>query len=119
MESALRRAEEQSLSAVAQTIAASLQGREDLLYRQSGTDIANASEFDLEPLTLPGAPVIDGDAGDWPDVPPTAWRTFRQPPDTLRILSGLHERMLYLLLDVRDNRLVFDGQDAAPREPRA
>jgi len=118
MESALRTAEEQSLSAVAQTIAASLQGRDDLLYRQSGTAIADAGEFDLEPLTLPGAPVIDGDAGDWPDMPPAAWKTFRQPPDTLRILSGLHERMLYLLLDVRDNRLVFDGQDATPREPR-
>jgi len=35
MESALREGEENSLQAVSQTIAASLQGRTDLLYRES------------------------------------------------------------------------------------
>src|SRR5215470_15437059 len=38
MESALREGEQNSLYSVAQTIAASLQGRVDLLYRQSASE---------------------------------------------------------------------------------
>src|SRR5262245_37863403 len=109
MEAALRAAEEQPLSAVAQTIAASLPGREDLLYRvPAEATLSTTSGFDLEPIELPGTPLVDGYADDWPDAP-AAWKTFRQPPDQLNILAGLHARMLYLLLDVHDNRLVFDA----------
>lgn len=118
MESSLHAAEEQSLAAVAQTIAASLRGREDLLYREANGVTSSPSEFDLEPIALPGAPVLDGYPDDWPDAP-RAWRNFSQPPDRLSILCGLHEHMLYLLLNVRDQRLVFDAQNAGPRETSA
>jgi two-component system, OmpR family, sensor histidine kinase ChvG len=114
MESALRLAEGQSLSAVAQTIAASLQGREDLLYRME-RDPGSVTELDLVPIELPGDPAVDGYPDDWP-TSRAAWKTFNQPQDRLRVLTGLHDRMLYLLLDVRDERLIFDSQGAGPRD---
>src|SRR5260370_16435301 len=73
MESALRAGEENSLQAVSQTIAASLQGRTDLLYRESlppadvpdPADEASASHaflqsgpYDLKPLALTAAPLL-------------------------------------------------------------
>ena len=116
MESALRTAEEQALAGVAQTLAASLQGRADLLYRAANGDVAQFSDYDLAPIVLPGAPVLDGYADDWPESP-SAWKTFDQGSDRLRVLTGLHERMLYLLLEVRDHRVVFDARDATPLEP--
>jgi signal transduction histidine kinase len=115
MESVLRAAEEQSLAAVAQTIASSLQGREDLLYRSTSDALDEANRFDLEPIELPGTVVVDGYADDWPDSP-NAWKTYSQPPDRLRILAGLHERTLYLLLEIRDARLIFDAQGAGLRD---
>src|SRR5215469_17200625 len=88
MEAALREGEQTSLQAVAQTIAASLQGRTDLLYREplppadsapdapsqeapSGAGAASAAAAappgapaagpdDLQPLALTAAPLIDG-----------------------------------------------------------
>ena len=79
MEAALREGEQTSLQAVAQTIAASLQGRTDLLYRErppaqpddspapaaatataSGEPLPEpAVRFDLKPLALGAAPLID------------------------------------------------------------
>jgi len=116
MENALRAAEEQSLAAVARTMADSLQGRADLLYRSNSNNAAPAGELDLEPITLPGAPFLDGYADEWPATSP-AWKYFSQGKDRLGILAGVHDRMLYLLLDVRDNKLVFDAQDADPLDP--
>src|SRR5579871_2919646 len=54
MESALREGQRQSLLAMAQTLAASLQGRTDLLYR-APADAASAAAappgpYDLEPI---------------------------------------------------------------------
>ena len=48
MESALREAEKQSLLAVAETLAASLQGRTDLLYRAppAATNTANVITYE-------------------------------------------------------------------------
>jgi two-component system, OmpR family, sensor histidine kinase ChvG len=115
MESALRIAEEQSLSAVAQTMAASLQGREDLLYRVRDHNVAAASEFDLEPVALAGTPVLDGYSEDWPDSAGN-WKSFSQPPDYLKVLTGVHERMLYVMLEVHDDRLIFDAQGASAHE---
>src|SRR5215470_6201567 len=90
MEAALREGEQTSLQAVAQTIAASLQGRIDLLYRQppppsdSAPDATSQEPIaaaatpaaphsapapepdDLQPLALSAAPLIDGYADDWP-----------------------------------------------------
>src|SRR5215472_15452541 len=79
MESALREGEQNSLQAVSQTMAASLQGRTDLLYREAPppeespgeTSAAPAAAraadsflrpgpYDLEPLALTAAPLLDG-----------------------------------------------------------
>ena len=128
MEAALRDGEQQSLQAIAQTIATSLQGRTDLLYREAppapavpdtqaaagasapaATDATAANSidagataappamsvatvpvaaatngaaadappavpgksgpYDLEPLVLTAAPLLDGYTEDWPRVP--------------------------------------------------
>src|SRR5215467_8630160 len=83
MESALREGEQNSLQAVSQTMAASLQGRTDLLYRQAPPAEESAGEttgvpapvsatdtfltegpYDLEPLALTAAPLLDGYSDD-------------------------------------------------------
>src|SRR3982074_2996971 len=76
MESALREGEENSLQAVAQTIAASLQGRGCLLYREGKThDVVQAGPYDLKPIVLSAQPFLDGYAGEWPHAP-SAWAWF-------------------------------------------
>src|SRR5690348_15025565 len=99
MEAALREGEQTSLQAVAQTIAASLQGRTDLLYREplpaedgapgarpqepggaaavptAARAPAAAGAYDFRPLALSAAPLIDGYADDWPRAP-GAWAHF-------------------------------------------
>jgi signal transduction histidine kinase len=134
MESALRDGEVDSLQGVAQTIAASLQGRTDLMYRQAPPRTpAEATEgsvdappaaaqerptdpddfkrgpYDLEPLSLASAPPLDGYIDDWPHEP-AAWQSFaRDATHQFSILTGVHERMLYVLLDVHDQHPLFDG----------
>ncbi|HEY1875571.1 MAG TPA: ATP-binding protein [Steroidobacteraceae bacterium] len=133
MEAALREGEQTSLQAVAQTIAASLQGRTDLLYREplppsdsspdatpQGPTAAAAAPLpprsppaagpdDLQPLALGAAPLIDGYSDDWPREP-AAWKHFsRDPQHRFGILSGVYERMLYVLLEVHDEHPVFDA----------
>jgi two-component system sensor histidine kinase ChvG len=133
MEAALREGEQTSLQAVAQTIAASLQGRTDLLYREplppsdgaadaaspepataAATPAAPRSPptpgpYDLRPLALTAAPLIDGYSDDWPREP-AAWKHFsRDPQHRFGILSGVYERMLYVLLEVHDEHPVFDA----------
>jgi len=160
MESALRQGEQNSLQAVSQTIAASLQGRTDLLYRMAPPDGAsteepaadesshgnppggngpqnnapqtntplgstpqsNASEdksapgnpsqrgpYDLTPLVLTAAPLVDGYSDDWPREP-SRWVDYsKDARHRFRLLSGVYERMLYLLLEVHDEHPVFDG----------
>jgi two-component system, OmpR family, sensor histidine kinase ChvG len=134
MESALRDGEVDSLQGVSQTIAASLQGRTDLMYRQApprtaaeGTEAAvdapraaiveaptdpddfKRGPYDLEPLTLAAAPLLDGYMDDWPHEP-AAWQSFaHDATHQFSILSGVHERMLYLLLDVQDQHPLFDA----------
>jgi hypothetical protein len=144
MEAALRDGQADSLQAVSQTIAASLQGRTDLLYRQApprpaaeGTEAAtdaspaalNADQptdpddfrrgpYDLEPLTLPAAPPLDGYADDWPHEP-QAWLNFgRDEQHHFSILSGVHERMLRVLLDVHDEHPLFDAPGNNTLDPR-
>jgi two-component system sensor histidine kinase ChvG len=117
MEDALREGERQSLLAMAQTLAASLQGRTDLLYRTASTAAgATPGPYDLEPMLLPSAPFLDGYADEWPHAP-KAWRSYTNGTEELRILSGVHERMLYLLLEVHARHLVFDAADADPLDP--
>ena len=145
MEAALREGEQTSLQAVAQTIAASLQGRTDLLYREplppsdNGVDATPQAEtaeataqpvapppavpapgpFDLRPLALTAAPLIDGYADDWPHEP-AAWQYLSSDPrHHLGIISGVYERMLYVLLEVHDEHPVFDAPGTNWLDPGA
>src|SRR5579863_4633369 len=172
MESALREGEVNSLQAVAQTIAASLQGRTDLLYREappasaapdtqvsasasapaatdstaaSTTDAAStpappaapvpaastnsaaaeapagvpgrSGPYDLEPLVLTAAPLLDGYTEDWPRVP-AAWKYFaRDEHRHFGILTGVYERMLFVLIDVHDEHPLFDAPGTNVLDP--
>lgn len=142
MEAALREGEQNSLQAVAQTIAASLQGRNDLLYREgrsreddsqaapsgpqgAASDVepaaaaeAQTSPYDLQPVMLGAPPFLDGYADEWPRAP-GSWRYFTKEGRRFGILTGVYERMLYVLLDVEDSHLVYDAPGANPLEPGA
>jgi two-component system, OmpR family, sensor histidine kinase ChvG len=132
MEAALREGEANSLQAVAQTIAASLQGRTDLLYREGKSHeeaepAATSDEpapqaepqpspYDLQPVMLSAPPFVDGYGDEWPRTP-GIWRYFTKDKHRFGILTGVYERMLYGLLDVEDDHLVFDAPGANPLEP--
>lgn len=113
MEAALRDGEQQSLQAIAQTIATSLQGRTDLLYRMTPDAGPTApGPDDLQAVPLLAAPFLDGYADEWPHSSPFR-RVFSDGPHQLSLLVGVHERMAYLLIEVRDTHVVWDapGQD--------
>src|SRR3984893_14203950 len=142
MESALREGEQNSLLSVAQTMASSLQGRGDILYRQRvrvqpeepETDDAKAaaarrepkpSPYDLRPILLSAQPFLDGYVEEWPQNK-AAWRYFARDPamstvskgqHKVGILTGVFDRMLYVMLDVQDEHLVFDTPGASPLDP--
>jgi len=132
MESALREGEQSSLQSVAQTIAASLQGRTDLLYRQplptssqdevqtdGGTvakDAPKPSPYDIKPMLLPSAPFLDGYVEEWPQNK-VAWHYYTHGQHRFGLISGVFERMLYVMLDVQDERLVYDTPGASPLDP--
>lgn len=132
MESALREGEENSLQAVSQTIAASLQGRTDLLYREAPLEAGdsdppadassthgflNPGPYDLKPLALSAAPLLDGYPDDWPRDP-AAWTYFaKDARHRFGILTGVYERMLYVLLEVHDQHPVFDAPGTNPLDP--
>src|ERR1700730_2523589 len=110
MESALREGETNSLQAVAQTIAASLQGRTDLLYREGKsrdeTEPAATADaptpqhepqpgaYDLQPIMLSAPPFVDGYGDEWPRTP-GIWRYFTKDKHRFGILTGGYDRMLY------------------------
>ncbi|HEX7417119.1 MAG TPA: histidine kinase dimerization/phospho-acceptor domain-containing protein, partial [Steroidobacteraceae bacterium] len=128
MESALREGERQSLLAVAETIAASLQGREALLYRSptsapavsplpAAGRTAPPAALDFEPLPLIGEPLLDGFPDDWPQAP-SAWRSFTaRSGDRLRVLTGIRGHFLYALIEVRDAHVVYEAPGADPLDP--
>jgi two-component system sensor histidine kinase ChvG len=117
MEAALRDGQQQSLQAIAQTIATSLQGRTDLLYRVP-TDLALAAPGpnDLQAVPLPAAPFLDGYADEWPHTSPFR-RVFFDGPRQLALLAGVHERMAYLLIEVRDAHVVWDAPGTDVLDP--
>ncbi|HTV77075.1 MAG TPA: ATP-binding protein [Steroidobacteraceae bacterium] len=112
MEAALRDSEQQSLQAIARTLAASLQGRSDLLYRiPTEASPAPPGADDLQAVPLLAAPFLDGYADEWPKNSPFR-RIFIAGPRQLSLLAGVHERMAYLLIEVRDAHVVFDAPGA-------
>src|SRR5580692_6355291 len=112
MEDALREGELNSLQAVAQSIAASLQGRTDLLYRegnghddaappatqeappasddeQTSTPEPQPSPYDLQPIMLSVPPFLEGYGDEWPRTP-GLWRYFTKDKHRFGILTGVH-----------------------------
>ena len=126
MESALREGEQTSLESVAETLSTSLEGRVDLLYRapqssdsEDSPALLKAGPYDLKPLALSAAPLVDGYSEDWPRDP-AAWAWYeKDAAHRFGVLTGVFERVLYLLLDVRDQHPVFDAPGASPLDPRS
>jgi dedicated sortase system histidine kinase len=121
VEGSLRVAEGQSLLAVAQTIATSLRGRQDLLYRglAEPAPALPAGPYDLVPVPLAAPPQLDGRGDDWPAA--ASWRRIRGRRDgeALELRAGSHERYLYLLVRAPGDRLVLDASDDAALDPGA
>ncbi|HXZ59042.1 MAG TPA: ATP-binding protein [Steroidobacteraceae bacterium] len=126
MESALREGEQTSLQSVAETLATSLEGRLDLLYRapqggdsQDAAALLESGPYDLKPVALTAAPLVDGYSEDWPrDAAAWAWYE-KDAAHRFGVLTGVYERVLYLLLEVRDEHPVFDAAGASPLDARA
>src|SRR5207249_4731318 len=73
--------------------------------------------YDLKPLALTAAPLLDGYSDDWPHDP-SAWAYFaRDDRHRFGILTGVYERMLYVLLEVRDEHPLFDAPGTNPLDP--
>jgi len=116
METVLRESEQQSLLAVTTTIAGSLRGRKELLFR-ADTLPGNGGDRDITPMVLTGAPLIDGRADDWDTDARSLVRAVGPGGDSLRLLAATHERWLYLALLVHDNRWIFDSSDINSLDP--
>jgi len=132
METALREGEQSSLLSVAQTIAASLQGRTDLLYRQplptyspddaqpnDGTkpkEDEKPSPYDLRPVLLTSQPFLDGYVEEWPQNK-VSWHYYTHGQHRFGLMAGVFERMLYVMLDVKDEHLVYDTPGGSPLDP--
>jgi two-component system sensor histidine kinase ChvG len=117
MEAALREGEQQSLQAIAQTIATSLQGRTDLLYRLApDSGLTAPGPADLQAVPFSAAPFLDGYADEWPRNS-TFRRTVAAGPRQLSLLAGVHERMAYLLIEVREPHVVWDAPGADVLNP--
>jgi two-component system sensor histidine kinase ChvG len=117
METVLRESEQQSLLAVATTIAGSLKGRQELLFRKDSLPgLSNGSARDITPVVLSGVPLIDGRADEWDTDSRNLIRVPGPGGDSLQLMAAIHERRLYLALLVRDAKVVYDASALAPLE---
>src|SRR5690349_17088120 len=118
MEKMLRESEQQSLLAVATTIAGSLKGRQELLFRADSLEaVTTDNARDITPVVLSGAPLIDGRADEWDTDSRSLVRVVGPGGDSLRLLAATHERWLYLALLVRDDKVVYDASTLKPLDP--
>ncbi len=117
METVLRESEQQSLLAVTTTIAGSLKGRQELLFREDSLPaVSSQNARDITPVVLSGAPLIDGRPDEWDTDSRSLIRVPGPGGDGLRLLAATHERWLYLALLVRDDKMVFDASMIRPLE---
>ena len=115
METVLRESEQQSLLAVTTTIAGSLKGRQELLFREDSLPaVSSQNARDITPVVLSGAPLIDGRPDEWDTDSRSLIRVPGPGGDGLRLLAATHERWLYLALLVRDDKVVFDASMMRP-----
>jgi len=119
MEKMLRESEQQSLLAVATTIAGSLKGRQELLFRGESLEaVTSSTARDITPVVLSGAPLIDGRSDEWDTDSRNLIRVPGPGGDSLQLLAATHERWLYLALLVRDNKVVYDASMRYAVPPR-
>jgi dedicated sortase system histidine kinase len=117
METVLRESEQQSLLAVTTTIAGSLKGRQEMLFRgDSLPAVSDPRAGDITPVVLSGAPLIDGRADEWDQDNRNIVRVAGPGNDSLQLLAATHERWLFLALVVHDDKLVFDASELSPLE---
>ncbi|HEU5135228.1 MAG TPA: ATP-binding protein [Steroidobacteraceae bacterium] len=117
METVLRESEQQSLLAVTTTIAGSLKGKQELLFRDDSLPaVSSGNARDITPVVLSGAPLIDGRTDEWDTDSRNLIRVAGPGGDSLQLLAATHERWLYLALLVRDNKVVHDASTLAPLE---
>ena len=115
METVLRESEQQSLLAVATTVAGSLKGRQELLFRADSLPaLDGVNSRDITPVVLSGAPLIDGRADEWDTNARSLVRVAGPGGDGLRLLAATHERWLYLALLVHDDKVVYDSSEMTP-----
>ena len=115
METVLRESEQQSLLAVTTTIAGSLKGRQELLFRRESLEaVGGDNARDITPVVLSGAPLIDGRADEWDTDSRSLVRVPGPGGDSLRLLAATHDRWLYLALLVRDDKVVYDASTLRP-----
>src|SRR5262245_24624429 len=115
METVLRESEQQSLLAVTSTIAGSLKGRNELLFRADSLPGSEGNNpRDITPVVLSGVPLIDGRGDEWDTNARNLVRVAGPGGDSLRLLAATHERWLYLALLVRDDRWIFDASELMP-----
>lgn len=118
METVLRESEQQSLLAVTTTIAGSLKGRHELLFRaESLQGLESGNSRDITPVVLSGAPLVDGRSDEWETSGRNLISVAGNGGDSLRLLAATHERWLYLAMLVHDDKLVFDASDLSPLDP--
>ena len=118
MEGALAGAQEQALTATAQTVASMAAERPQLIYpnlqRMASSPDARQSIY-AQPATL--AVVVDGYDEDWEAVPQSRW-TAATPVASLAVSAQAlsHENTLYLLFRVQDGNVVYHNPGLS-REP--
>ncbi len=118
METVLRESEQQSLLAVTTTIAGSLKGRQELLFRADSLPAVSSNDArDITPVVLSGAPLIDGRDDEWDADSRNRIRVAGPGGDSLQLLAATHERWLYLALRVRDDKVIYDASLLRPLDP--
>jgi len=115
METVLRESEQQSLLAVATTIAGSLKGRQELLFRADSLPaVIDRNARDITPVVLSGAPLIDGRVDEWDTDSRNLIRVPGPGGDSLQLMAATHDRWLFLALLVRDSKVIYDASTLAP-----
>jgi two-component system sensor histidine kinase ChvG len=110
MEGALKSGVEQSLQGSAQTIAAALEGRAELLYAATVDSTTTAAP--LLAHRLPGQPSLDGYRDDWglADMAPLPVAPDPRSPLSLsraHYWAGVRGRYLYLYVEVQDKQVKY------------
>ncbi len=116
MEAGLRRSERLDLSSLAHTLAASLEGRTRLIYRFPA-EARHPGPDTLTPVPLSAPIDFDTYPEGWPATRP--WRRYGSGTRHFDILTGVSDRMLYVLLRISDPHPVFDTPLANPLDRAA